>query len=76
MAKKNIHPETHTIIVKTTDGGEFKTKSTYGKEGSVLTLDVDPINHPAWRKDAGQSFVNSKDDQIAKFNKKFGDFKF
>ena len=75
MAKKDIHPEYHTIIVKTTDGGEFKTKSCYGKEGSVIVLDLDPYNHPAW-KDGKQSFVNTKDDQIAKFNKKYGSFKF
>lgn len=75
MAKKDIHPDYHMIIVKTTDGGEFKTKSSYGKEGSVIVLDLDPYNHPAW-KDGKQAFVNTKDDQIAKFNKKFGDFKF
>ena len=75
MAKKDIHPEYHTIIVKTTDGGEFKTKSCYGKEGSIIVLDLDPYNHPAW-KDGKQSFVNTKDDQIAKFNKKYGSFKF
>ena len=75
MAKKDIHPDYHMIIVKTTDGGEFETKSCYGKEGSVIVLDLDPYNHPAW-KDGKQAFVNTKDDQIAKFNKKFGDFKF
>ncbi len=46
--KKNIHPEYHSIKVVMTDGTEFTTKSTYGKEGEVLKLDVDPASHPAW----------------------------
>ena len=41
----------------------------------MIVLDLDPYNHPAW-KDGKQAFVNTKDDQIAKFNKKFGDFEF
>lgn len=75
MAKKGIHPNYHTVIVKTTNGGTFETKSCYGKENSEIILDLDIYNHPAWR-DGKQAFVNSKDDQITKFNKKFGDFKF
>ena len=42
--KKNIHPEYHSIKVVMTDGTEFTTKSTYGKEGEVLKLDVDPAS--------------------------------
>lgn len=75
MAKKEIHPNYHTIIVKLTNGQEFKTKSCFGKEGSTIVLDIDPFNHQAWRSGT-QAFVNQKDDQIAKFQKKFGGFKF
>lgn len=73
MAKKGIHPDYHKIIIKTTDGGEFETKSCFGKEGSAINLESDPYNHPAW-KGSNQAFVNVKDNQITKFKKKW-DFK-
>ena len=28
-----------------TDGSEFETKSTWGKENDVLKLDIDPKSH-------------------------------
>ena len=34
--KKNIHPNYHKIKVVMTDGTEFETKSTWGKENDVL----------------------------------------
>ena len=46
--KDGIHPEYHQITVVMTDGTEFQTYSTYGKEGDVLQLDIDPKSHPAW----------------------------
>ena len=46
--KKNIHPDYHEITVVMTDGTEFKTRSTLGKEGAVVRLDIDPLSHPAW----------------------------
>ena len=48
MAKAGIHPDYHTITVVMTDGSRYETRSTWGKEGDVLTLDVDPKTHPAW----------------------------
>ncbi len=48
MAKAGIHPDYHTITVVMTDGTRYETRSTYGKEGDVITLDVDPKTHPAW----------------------------
>jgi len=48
MAKKGIHPDYHTITIQMTDGTTYQTRSTYGKEGDVLQLDVDPNTHPAW----------------------------
>ena len=47
--KKDVHPEYHLIDVKMTDGTIVKMKSTYGKEGSVLALDIDPSAHPHGR---------------------------
>ena len=66
--KAEIHPDYHTITVKMTDGSEFKTRSTYGKEGDVLALDIDPKSHPAW---TGVQRVMDTGGPVAKFNKKF-----
>ena len=41
--KKKIHPDYHEIKVVMTDGTEFTTKSTWGKQGEILKLDVDPL---------------------------------
>ena len=46
--KQDIHPGYHTIKVVMTDGSEFTTRSTWGKEGDVMHLDIDPKSHPAW----------------------------
>jgi large subunit ribosomal protein L31 len=76
MAVKEVSElDYHVIGVKLTNGEVFKTKSCWGKADDTIVLDVDPLNHPAWRTD-NSSFVNTKDDQIAKFKKKFSDFKF
>ncbi len=48
MAKAGIHPEYHEITIVMTDGTSYKTRSTYGKPGATLQLDVDPKTHPAW----------------------------
>ena len=31
-----------------TDGSQFETKSTWGSEGDVLKLEIDPKSHSAW----------------------------
>jgi large subunit ribosomal protein L31 len=46
--KPEIHPDYHTIKIKMTDGTTYKTRSTFGKEGDTLTLEIDPSVHPAW----------------------------
>lgn len=69
--KKDIHPEYHTIKVVMTDGSEFSTRSTWGKEGDVLRLDIDPKSHPAW---TGVHRLVDSGGQLAKFNKKFKSF--
>ena len=40
--EKDIHPDYHEITLVMTDGSERKTRSTWGKEGDVLKLDIDP----------------------------------
>ena len=56
-----------------TNGQEFTTKSTYGKEGAVLKLDVDPASHPAWI--GGNAQIREDAGQVARFKKKFGNIK-
>ena len=45
--KKDIHPNYHTIKVEMTDGTQFETKSTWGAEGELLKLEIDPKSHSA-----------------------------
>lgn len=71
--KKDIHPGYHKIKVQMTDGSTFETRSTWGNEGQVLALEIDPIAHPAWN--AGAARVIDSGGQISKFNKKFGAIK-
>ena len=51
-----------------TDGTELKTRSTYGKAGDSLRLDIDPKTHPAW---TGVHRLIDTGGQLAKFNKRF-----
>ncbi|MCC7282825.1 MAG: 50S ribosomal protein L31 [Acetobacteraceae bacterium] len=67
--KSDIHPDYHEITVVMTDGTEFKTRSTMGKPGDTLRLDIDPKVHPAWTGQRQQ--VSSTAGQVAKFNKRF-----
>ena len=69
--KKDIHPDYHLINVTMTDGTTFQTRSTYGKEGATLTLDIAPASHPAWT--GGPQRVTDKG-QVSKFKNRFGDF--
>lgn len=66
--KKDIHPNYKPLKVIMANGEEFTTSSTYSGE-SVL-LDVDFREHPAWK--GGVALVNSRANQVADFNKKFG----
>lgn len=66
--KKDIHPDYHDITVIMTDGTEYVTRSTMGKEGDTIRLDVDPKTHPAW---TGVHRLLDSGGQLAKFNKRF-----
>ena len=66
--KKNIHPDYHEITVVMTDGTKYKTRSTMGKAGDMLKLDIDPKSHPAW---TGQHRILDSGGQVARFNKRF-----
>ena len=66
--KKDIHPDYHEITIIMTDGTEYNTRSTMGKAGDTLKLDIDPKSHPAW---TGQHRILDSGGQVARFNKRF-----
>ncbi|KLI63121.1 50S ribosomal protein L31 [Aurantiacibacter marinus] len=70
--KADTHPEYHIINVKMTDGTEFQTKSTWGKEGDTMNLEIDPTSHPAW---TGGPQRLQDGGRVAKFNQRFGGLK-
>jgi len=69
--KADIHPAYHEITVVMTDGSSFKTRTTWGKPGDTMRLDIDPKSHPAW---TGVQKLVDTGGQIAKFNKRFQNF--
>ncbi len=69
--KSEIHPDYHEITVEMTDGTSYKTRSTWGKEGDTLKLEIDPKTHPAW---TGVHRLVDSGGQVAKFNKRFEKF--
>jgi large subunit ribosomal protein L31 len=77
MAKKETkkptdHPDYHFIKVAMTDGTEYVTRSTWGKEGDTLHLDIDPKTHPAWT--GGQQQLLDRGGRLSRFQKKFSGF--
>ncbi|MGL4542995.1 MAG: 50S ribosomal protein L31 [Polymorphobacter sp.] len=68
--KQGIHPDYHTINVQMTDGSTYTTRSTWGKEGDTMHLDIDPTSHPAWI--GGGGTMLDAGGQVARFNKRFG----
>lgn len=66
--KEKIHPDYHTIKMVMTDGSEHNIRTTWGKEGDVMRLDIDPLNHPAWT--GGTAKVMEKG-RLAKFGNKY-----
>jgi large subunit ribosomal protein L31 len=67
--KADIHPDYHTVTVKMTDGTEFTTRTTWGKKGDTLALDIDPKSHPAWT--GGQQNLLDRGGRVSRFQKKF-----
>jgi large subunit ribosomal protein L31 len=70
--KADIHPEYHTIKVVMTDGSEFTTRTTWGKEGDTMNLDIGPKSHPAWTGGATQ--IMDRGGRVSRFQKKFAGF--
>ena len=67
--KKDIHPDYHVIEVKLTDGTPYQMKTTWGKEGDSLQLDIDPTVHPAWT--GGGTRLMDAGGRVSKFKKKY-----
>jgi len=67
--KSNVHPDYHTIKVQMTDGTTFETRSTYGKEGDTLQLDIDPKTHPAWT--GGTGALMDRGGRVSRFKDRF-----
>lgn len=68
--KKSIHPDYHAITVAMTDGTKFETRSTWGKPGDTLQLDIDPNTHPAWT--GGSQQLVDRGGRVSRFNQRFG----
>ncbi|MBE6453773.1 MAG: 50S ribosomal protein L31 [Alphaproteobacteria bacterium] len=69
--KKGIHPDYHEITYVMTDGQKYTTRSTMGKAGDVINLEVDPKSHPVW---TGVRRLVDTGGQLSKFKNKFGAF--
>lgn len=69
VMKPEIHPGYHTIKVVMTDGTEFQTRSTWGKPGDTMHLDIDPKSHPAWTGGAQQ--LVDRGGRLSRFQKRF-----
>ncbi len=69
--KADIHPAYHMITVEMTDGTSYQTRSTWGKEGDTMRLEIDPKAHPAW---TGGTQRILEGGQMARFNKRFSGF--
>jgi large subunit ribosomal protein L31 len=53
------------------DGTTYETRSTWGKEGDTLSLDIDPKTHPAWT--GGEARISDRG-RVSKFKDKFKGF--
>lgn len=75
MARKATeHPDYHMITVVMTDGTEYATRSTYGKTGDRLQLDIDPNSHPAWT--GGSQQLMDRGGRVSRFNSRFAGMSF
>jgi large subunit ribosomal protein L31 len=64
------HEERDSPRLSLHHGPDYQTRSTWGKEGDTLQLEIDPTAHPAWTGGRGQMLDTGG--QVARFNKRFG----
>src|SRR2546423_9750976 len=70
--KEGIPRDYHEITVQMTDGSTYQTRSTYGKAGDTLRLEIAPKSPPAWT--GGQQRLLDTGGQLALFNRRFQGF--
>ena len=70
--KKEGHPDYHLINVVMTDGTKYQVRSTMGKAGDTLSLDIDPNSHQAWTGGAAQTL--DRGGRLSRFKDKFKGF--
>jgi large subunit ribosomal protein L31 len=68
--KDGIHPDYHPIKIVMTDGTEYTTRSTWGKAGDTMQLEIDSKSHPAWT--GGQQQLVDRGGRLTRFSSKFG----
>jgi len=68
--KDGIHPDYHPIKIVMTDGTEYTTRSTWGKPGATMQLEVDSKSHPAWT--GGHAQLLDRGGRLSRFSNKFG----
>ncbi len=66
--RSGIHPEYHEIDIETTSGAVYKTRSTWGKAGEKMKLEIDPDTHPAWTGGIQKVLEGG---QVARFGRRF-----
>ncbi len=67
--RTGIHPDYHIVDVKLVDGTIVQMKTTWGKEGDTMTLDIDPSVHPAWT--GGSARLLDSGGRVSKFKNKY-----
>jgi large subunit ribosomal protein L31 len=67
--RSGIHPEYHLIDVRMTDGTVVQMKTTWGKEGDTMNLEIDPLSHPAWT--GGGTRILDTGGRVSKFKNKY-----
>src|SRR5260370_31159051 len=68
--KRDIDPNYHFSTVTRTAGTTYQTRSTWGKEGAELHLDIDPKTHPAWT--GGNQHLVDRGGRVSRFAAKYG----
>lgn len=66
--KAGIHPDYHEITIETTSGAVYQTRSTWGKAGDKMKLEIDPDTHPAW---TGGMQKILEGGQVARFGRRY-----
>ena len=69
--KKNIHPAYHNVTFSCSCGNSFSGRTTAGKEGETLKIEVCSSCHPCW---VGGQKVLDTEGRVDKFKNRFAAF--